>query len=67
MTYPLHLAGEYTMSRKPTVRPGKSVPDSGIYESSKSKTRATMVKDEPAPPTPEKGETWKEVISTNPK
>lgn len=53
------------MARKPTVKPGKSVPDSGIYESSKSKTRATMVKDEPAPPTPQKGELWKQVVDTN--
>lgn len=52
--------------RKPTVKPGEIVPDSGIYQSNKSKTRATMVKGEPAPPTPEKGETWKEIISTNP-
>jgi hypothetical protein len=54
------------MARKPTVKPGGTVPDSGIYQSNKSKTRATMVKGEPAPPTPEKGETWKEIISTNP-
>jgi hypothetical protein len=55
------------MARKPTVKPGGTVPDSGIYESSKSKQKATMVKDMVAPPTPEKGENWKEVVSTNPK
>lgn len=53
--------------RKPTVIPGKSVPDSGIYESSKSGTRATMTRGEPAPPTPKPGETWKQVVDTNPK
>ena len=53
--------------RKPTVKPGQQVNDSGIYQSSKSKRKATMVKGEPAPPTPEKGEIWKQVIDTNPK
>lgn len=55
----------FDMARKPTVRPGGEVPDSGIYESSKSKRRATLVKREPAPPTPEKGEIWKQVVDTN--
>jgi len=53
-------------SSKP-IKPGGSVPDSGIYQSSKSKKKATMVKGEPAPPTPKKGETWKQVVDTNPK
>jgi hypothetical protein len=53
------------MARKPTVRPGKPVPDSGIYESSQSGRRATMVKNEPAPPTPRPGETWRQVVDTN--
>ena len=48
------------------IKPGERVPDSGIYESSKSKRRATMVEGEPAPPTPQKGEKWKQVIDTNP-
>lgn len=47
--------------------PGKPVPDSGIYQSSRSGTRATMVKNEPAPPTPLKGEKWRQVIDTNKK
>lgn len=51
---------------KKTVRPGQSVPDSGIYKSSKSGVRATMVAREPAPPTPKRGETWKQVVNTNP-
>lgn len=53
--------------RKPTVKPGQEVPDSGIYQSSISKTKATMVKGENAPPTPQKGEVWKQVTDTNPK
>jgi len=48
------------------IKPGEKVPDSGIYESSKSKQRATMVKGEPAPPTPQPNEEWKQVIDTNP-
>ncbi len=51
---------------RPTVRPGETVKDSGIYQSNKSKTKATMTKGEPAPPTREKGETWKQVVDTNP-
>ena len=52
--------------RKPIIKPGEKVSDSGIYESSKSKTKATMVKGEQAPPTPEKGEVWKQIHDTNP-
>jgi hypothetical protein len=52
---------------KPTVRPGQKVSDSGIYKDTKSGTKATMVKGEPAPPTPAKGSTWKQVYDTNPK
>lgn len=51
--------------RRPTVTPGKPVPDSGIYQSSKSHTKSTMVKGEPAPPTPKKGETWTQIHNTN--
>ena len=52
---------------RPTVRPGGTVPDSGIYKSSISGTKATMVKGESAPPTKVPGETWKQVVDTNPK
>jgi hypothetical protein len=54
-------------TKRPSVAPGQTVKDSGIYRSSKSGTRATMTKGEPAPPTPAKGETWKQVVDTNPK
>ena len=52
---------------KRTIKPGQTVEDSGIYQSDKSKIKATMVRGEPAPPTRQKGETWKQVIDTNPK
>jgi hypothetical protein len=48
------------------VRPGQRVKDSGIYESSKSHERATMVQGEKAPPTPKAGEQWRQVHNTNP-
>jgi len=53
------------MNRKRTLRPGERVPDSGIYESTKSRRRATLVKGEPAPPTPRKGERWRQRVDTN--
>jgi hypothetical protein len=54
------------MAKKSGIKPGQKVQDSGIYQSSKSKIKSTMVKDEPAPPTPKKGETWKQIVNTNP-
>jgi hypothetical protein len=50
---------------KNTVKPGKTVTDSGIYQSSISKTKSTMVYGEPAPPTPKKGEVWNQIHDTN--
>ncbi len=56
------------MGKKRTfVKPGETVQDSGIYRSTKSGKRATMVKGEPAPPTKQKGERWSQVVDTNPK
>lgn len=52
--------------KPPPVKPGQIVEDSGIYRSSRSGTRATMVEGERAPPTPEKGERWRQIIDTNP-
>ena len=49
-----------------TVRPGQSVKDSGIYQSSKTHTRSTMVEGERAPPTKKPGEVWNQVHNTNP-
>lgn len=65
-TKTLFEKGNCKMAKKPTVRPGQSVPDSGIYQSSISKTKSTMVKGEPAPPTKQKGEIWKQIVDTNP-
>jgi hypothetical protein len=47
------------------VKPGSKIPDSGIYQSTISKTKATCVKGEPAPATPKKGEKWKQIVNTN--
>ena len=55
-----------SMSESIQIKPGEKVPDSGIYESNISKRRATLVKGEPAPPAPTKGEYWIQVIDTNP-
>lgn len=52
-------------SKPPVVRPGQTVPDSGIYKSSSGR-KATMVEGERAPPTPERGEKWKQIVNTNP-
>jgi hypothetical protein len=49
------------------ITPGQKVPDSGIYESTKTKKRSTMVKGESAPPTQKKGEQWVQIIDTNKK
>jgi len=50
----------------PTIKPGTKVPDSGIYKEDKSPRRATLVKNEPAPPTSKPGIKWKQVIDTTP-
>lgn len=53
------------MGKKPTVKPGETVKDSGIYKDESGK-KATMVKGEPAPPTTKKGQVWKQIVDTNP-
>lgn len=50
---------------KTTVKPGQKVPDSGIYKSNISGQRSTLVKNEPAPPTPRRGERWTQIVDTN--
>jgi len=52
--------------KKPTIKPGAKVPDSGIYKETTSKQRSTMTKGEPAPPTTKKGTEWVQVVDTNP-
>mgnify|MGYP005996293249 CR=1 FL=1 len=46
------------------VKPGAKVKDSGIYKAGPKK--ATLVKGEPAPPTPKPGMKWKQIVDTNP-
>lgn len=53
------------MAKKPTVGPGSKVPDSGIYQDGSGK-RATLVKNEPAPPTSKPGQKWTQKVDTNP-
>jgi hypothetical protein len=50
-----------------TVKPGQTVPDSGIYRGTKSGEQSTLVGGKTAPPTPQKGEKWRQVVDTNPK
>ena len=52
------------MPRPQEVRPGAKVPHSGIYQDSLSQRRATLVKGEPAPPTPHKASRWQQVVDT---
>lgn len=52
---------------KPSVKPGQKVPDSGIYKSTNSGVKSTLVRGEPAPPTPKSREKWKQVVDTNKK
>lgn len=53
------------MTQARTVKPGEIVQDSGIYEAV-AIMRATLVKGEPAPPTPGKGQVWRQAVDTNP-
>lgn len=50
---------------RPLIRPGEIVPDSGIWRV--PGRRSTLVEGEPAPPTPRKGQKWRQEIDTNPK
>lgn len=54
------------MARKPSVRPGQAVPDSGIYRNPQTGERVTLVRDKPAPPTDKPGQSWRQVVNTNP-
>ena len=60
------MATKRSGGSRPLIRPGQKVQDSGIYRSTKTRTKATMVRGEPAPPTPSKGEKWSQVVDTNP-
>src|SRR5438477_3242885 len=58
------MEGDRPMLRPQEVRPGAKVPRSGIYQDSLSQRRATLVKGEPAPPTPHKAGCWRQVVDT---
>ncbi len=51
--------------RRPIIKPGETVRDSGIYQSSETGQKTTLGKGDTAPPTPHKGETWKQIVNTN--
>ena len=52
--------------KKPAkVKSGGIIPDSGIYESTRSKQTTTLVKGKVAPPTPYKNESWLQIVDTN--
>ena len=52
------------MAKTTLVKPGHKVLDSGIYKVAGK--AATLVKGKPAPPTPKPGQTWVQVVDTNP-
>ena len=52
------------MPRPQEVRPGAKVPRSGMYQDRLSQRRATLVKGEPAPPTPHKASRGQQVVDT---
>ena len=65
-TAPRLNRGAIAMAKKPPpLKPGQTVTDSGSYKA--GPRRATMVKGEPAPPTPRAGLKWRQVVDTNPK
>lgn len=49
---------------KQSLNPGEKAPASGQYQNSKTKTEVTVVKGEPMPPTPGKGQSYKLVDPT---
>lgn len=49
---------------KQTLKPGEKAPVSGQYQNPVTKTEVTVVKGEPMPPTPSKGQGYKLVDPT---
>ena len=52
------------MAEQPTVRPGQTIPTSGIYglvgsRGGRTGSQCDSTKGNPAPPTPKAGMTWK--------
>jgi len=46
--------------------PGETVPDSGIYQNTKTGDRVTVNRGDPFPPTPAPGQSYRPVILTDP-
>ena len=61
------LGGEGKVVEADEAELGQTIKDSGIYRDSKSGERTTLVRGKTAPPTPERGSSWKEVVDTNPR
>ncbi len=60
-----HLWEHAHMTRQ-ILRSGQVVERSGIYRDPISGERTTLVEGKTAPPTPEKGGVWQEVVDTHP-
>jgi hypothetical protein len=50
-----------------TLRPGQKTDRSGIYQDTKSGETTTLVRGKVAPPTPERGGRWREVVDSHPR
>jgi hypothetical protein len=48
-------------------RPGQVVERSGIYRDTRSGEKTTLVEGKTAPPTPEAGGRWREIVDTHPR
>ena len=46
------------MPRKKTYKPGEKAPTSGQFKNTKTKREVTVVRGEPFPPTPKKGQNY---------
>lgn len=49
------------------LRPGQITERSGIYRDLKSGETTTLVRGKVAPPTPERGGGWKEIVDSHPR
>lgn len=62
---PRHFREHFAMKRE-TLRPGQTINRSGIYVDRQSGETTTLVHGKTAPPTPEKGGTWREIVDSHP-
>jgi hypothetical protein len=49
-----------------SLKPGETVDRSGIYRDTRSGETTTLVRGKTAPPTPERGGKWREVVDSHP-